>query len=166
MSEFIRRYDTFDSDDKKRVDRFLIRLLESGMYMRGWTGEGPYPLTSEETLTGREDQPGIDLRVTQSIQDLENIISDLNNLDGLGDLIKELPLIFYNGISGELLPSTEEREGLTIYERINIVKGGEDGSIHSCIRMSSNRFCASAYYYLTLVGFPPPFNIDGLSHIQ
>jgi len=166
VSEFVDRYDQYQLEEKRRVDEFLQRLLDAGMYMRGWSGEGPYPLTSQDTLTGREDQPSIDLRVTQSIQQLEQMIENLNNLNRLGDLIKQLPLIFYNSVSGELLPSTDEREGLTIYERINIVKGGEDGSIHSCIRMSSNRFCASAYYYLTLVGFEPPFDLESLSHIQ
>jgi len=77
-----------------------------------------------------------------------------------------LPLIFYNNGSGELLPSTDEREGLTIYDRINIVKRGEDGSMYSCIRMSSNRFCASSYYYLTLLGFADPFNLNDLASIQ
>jgi hypothetical protein len=166
VNEFIDKYDQCQIHDRKRIEEFFRRLLDSGMYMRGWTGEGPYPLFSQDTLSGRDEQPSIDLRVTQSIQHLEQMLEDLNSIDELGDLIKELPLIFYNVVSGELLPSTDEREGLTIYERINIVKGGEDGSIHSCIRMSSNRFCASAYYYLTLLGCTRPFEIENLSHIQ
>lgn len=165
VHDFISRYEEYGTDEKDQIENFLIELLHCGMYMRGWSGEGPYPLSSEDTQSGREEQPVIDMRVTGSILQLEGTIESLNELDGMGDLIKELPLIFYHYRSSELLPSTDEEEGLTIVERINIVKGGEDGSLQSCIRMSSNRFCASAYYYMNLIRMELPFNIEDMAHI-
>ncbi len=165
VHEFINRYERYEVHEQNIIEDFLTQLLHCAMYMRGWRGEGSYPLTSEETTNERELQPVIDLRVTESIRQLDSIIENMNNLEGMGDLIKELPLIFYHYRSGELLPSTSEEEGLTIIERINIVKGGEDGSLQSCIRMSSNRFAASAYYYMNLIRMEQPFILVDLAHI-
>ncbi len=166
VTEFVDRYRTCSDKHKEKIGDFLIELLHSSMYMRGWSGEGSYPLSTTDARQPVEEYPNILLRVTNSINELENIINSLNNeLNGMGNLIKNLPLIFYNNNSDELLPSTDQEEGLTIYERINIVKGGESGSIQSCIRMSSNRFAASAYYYMRLISMPLPFDISNLSHI-
>lgn len=165
VHDFVNRYEQYGPNEQGQIENFLTELLHCGMYMRSWSGEGPYPLSSVDTQTERDEQPVIDMRVTASIIQLESTIESLNQLDGLGDLIKELPLIFYHQRSGELLPSTNEEEGLTIVERINIVKGGEDGSLQSCIRMSSNRFCASAYFYMNLLRMDAPFNISDMAHI-
>ena len=179
--EFVDRYERYDQAEREEIEEFLTKLLHCGMYMRGWSGEGPYPLSSGDTRSEMDEQPNIELRVTQSIIELENIIDGLNDIGNdqrdrgndigneretrLGDLVRQLPLMMYHHRSGELLPSTNEEEGLTIVERINIVKGGEDGSLQSCIRMSSNRFCASAYYYMNLIRMNLPFVIDELAHI-
>ena len=135
------------------------------MYMRGWLGEGPYPLNRDDTLVSNDEQPNVDLRVTGSIIQLESMLDQANMYDNIGDIIKELPLIFYHNRSQELLPSTDEEEGLTIMERINIVKGGEEYPLQSCIRMSSNRFGATAYYYMRFLGLPSPFPIEEMAHI-
>jgi len=169
VRQFVERYEQFESGQKEQIKNFITLLMDSAMYMRGWSGEGPYPLSSVDTNVDYSEQPNIELRVTQSIQDIDRILEDLNDIDergNFGDLVKELPLIFYHHRSNELLPSTSDEEGLTIYQRINIVKGGENGSIQSCIRMSSNRFAASAYYYMRLLSMPLPFNISDMSHIQ
>ena len=169
VRQFIERYEHFNSEQKTQVQCFITLLMESAMYMRGWSGEGPYPLLATDTNVEYEEQPNIELRVTQSIQDIDNMLDELNNIDNtgnFGDLVKRLPLIFYHYRSGELLPSTSEEEGITIYQRINIVKGGENGSIQSCIRMSSNRFAASSYYFMRLLSMPLPFNISDMAHIQ
>lgn len=167
VKEFVERYERFDDNQKQQVRRFITLLMHSAMYMRGWTGEGPYPLSASDTNVEYSEQPNIDLRITNSIQELDQMLIELNNLDGdFGELTKQLPLIFYHYQSEELLPSTRQEEGLTIYERINIVKGGENSSVQSCVRMSSNRFAASAYYYMRLLSMPVEFNISDLAHIQ
>jgi len=165
VNDFLHRYDEYTEIEKKRVDKFFTTLLHAGMYMRGWNGEGPYPLASAQT-TGHEEQGDIDIRVTRSIVDIERILQELNELNNLGDLMKQLPLMLYNTYSNEILPSTDEDEGLTIIERINIVKMGDDGSMKSCIRLSSNRFCATAHYYITLLGYPSPFDLANLAYIS
>lgn len=171
---FLDKYDILSLNDKNMVKNVLTQLLHCAMYMRGWNGTGSFPLTSDAAAVEYDEQRNVDVRVTDSIAQLENMINDLNILHsgtvssdaGMGDAFKILPLIFYHQQSGELRPSTNEEEGLTIYERINIVRGGENGSIQSCIRMSSNRFAASAYYYMRLIGMPLPFNISDMSHIM
>ncbi len=161
VRQFINIYET--TYDKSKIDLFFMLLLKSAMYMRGWIGEGPYPLNSADTVVADEERPSVDVRVTQSIQDIE---ASLLELQEVGDLIKQLPLMFYE--NGELLPSTSDDEGKTLLERINIVKGGENGTgnVNSCIRMTSNRFAASAYFYMSLMNLPIPFDISQLSKIQ
>ena len=165
VKEFVDRYDVLELDDKIRLENILVLLLESAMYMRSWDGEGDYPLRSSDTLVQYDQQGLIDIRVTESIRKLEQEIEQLNDLNELGNLFKELPLMFYNN-SGNFIPSTSEDEGYSIYDRIFIVKGGEDGTIQSCMRLSSNRFCATAYYYMRLIGMDLPFNIDEVSYIS
>ena len=72
----------------------------------------------------------------------------------------------YHKESNKFITSNDPDEGLTIKDRINIVRGGEEGNtMNSCIRMSSNKFCSSAYYYMVLIGFRMPFSISEVSHI-
>lgn len=163
--EFYTKYYGLNNDQKRQVDNTFILLLECAMYMRGWVGTGPYPLSSEDARTDIREQPSVDLRVTESIAELEATVDQLKDIDAIGSLFKELPLMFYNYRNGDLLASTDEGEGLTIFDRINIVKGGENVSINSCIRMSSNRFVASAYYYMSVLNIPLNFDISDMSNI-
>jgi len=167
IKDFVILFETSDSNTRNKIVEFMGLLLESAMYMRGWTGEGRYPLTAMETSSEESDQPNIALRVTESIRKIDKSLEDLSDISAnLGNVIKDLPLMFYNSRNGELSVSTNSEEGLTIYERINIVKGGENGSIQSCIRMSSNRFASSAYYYMKLMSIEVPFEISQVAHIQ
>lgn len=171
VREFIDKYHSYELEERERIEGFMTMLMESAMYMRGWTGEGPYPLSTSSTYFDHSEHPNmsnqIDLRVTQSIAAMDMELERLNEIDQVGDLIKELPLMFYDRHNGELNPSTDQEEGITIYDRINIVKQGENtDSIRSCIRMSSNRFAASAYYYMQLMSMSPGFNINELDHIS
>jgi len=163
VRQFISKYDMLDNSQKDNVNEFMRLLMESAMYMRGWIGQGEYPISANQAVSEAEEQPNIELRVTESIQRLDNSLEELGEM---GEIIKQLPLMFYHYRNNELLPSTNPEEGMTIYERINIVKGGENGSIQSCIRMSSNRFASSAYYYMKLLSIPVFFDISELSHIQ
>jgi hypothetical protein len=166
VDQIVRKYRSYSPHEQETVKELFKTLLDLGMYMRGWSGKGKYPLSSEEASHTSDEYPDILIRVTDNIVGLDNKIETVNNdLEGLGDLFKSLPLIHYNGHSNELYPSTDIEEGLTIYERINIVKGGENGSIQSCIRMSSNKFVASAYYYMKLLGMELPFVISDMAEI-
>jgi len=120
------------------------------------------PLNSEDTNFSEENQILVDHRVTQSLIVFEE---SLKSLGRLGDYILNLPLMQYHKESGGFITSNDPSEGLTIKERIDIVRGGENSSINSCIRMSSNKFCATSFYYMVLIGFRMPFNISEVSQI-
>ena len=82
----------------------------------------------------------------------------------IGKIIKNLPLVQYRG--GKYVKSNSNHEGITIQDRIDIVKKGETTSISSCIRMSSNWFIASAHKYITILGLPAPFDIFKMRQIS
>ena len=77
-----------------------------------------------------------------------------------------LPLMEYNRYSNSFNCTNLIEEGLTIKERLRIVRGGEDyKDMSSCIRLSSNIFCATSYFYMVLIGFHLPFSIKEVSPI-
>jgi hypothetical protein len=59
-------------------------------------------------------------------------------------------------------------EGLTIGNRLHILKTGEDDEhgYSSCMRLTSNWFAGSAYRYLTIIGEEKPFEIKDLRDIS
>jgi len=103
----------------------------------------------------------VDIKVTSSIQRFETLCSNLNHI---GILIRNLPLLRYQGVFN---PSRSERDGLTIDDRLRIVKEGNNtGNMASCIRMTSNWLAASAYRYWVLIGEPAPFTVEELREIS
>lgn len=166
MNDFLFKYQECQEEDKRKVENILLCLLHSAMYMRNWDGVSDFPLTSEQTNYEYEKQIVIDDRVTQSLIKFENACRKVDYLNNLGQFILNMPLMEYMPESHRFLTVNDESEGLTIQDRIRIVRGGEDEhGISSCIRLSSNKFCATAYYYMILIGFRLPFNISEVSHI-
>jgi hypothetical protein len=163
MNELIYLYENLSEKDQKKVNEIFINLLNCGMYMRNWDGKGDYPLESIQTNFPPSEQINVDHRVTQSLIELEK---SCQALPELSDYILDLPLMQYNRASGVFTHVTNSNEGLTIRRRIAIVRKGEnEDGVTSCIRLSSNKFCASAYYYMILLGFRLPFKISEVSHI-
>lgn len=153
---FINRYNKSEFQEKKEIEKVLLDVLHCGMYMRNWDGIGDFPLESQKTNFGIEEQINVDHRVTQSLLKLEKTNSFVLNL----------PLMEYNRSSNVFVTVNDKNEGLTIRDRLNIVKKGEtEDGVTSCIRLSSNKLCATAYYYMILIGFHLPFNISEVSHI-
>jgi hypothetical protein len=66
----------------------------------------------------------------------------------------------------EFVKSQALDQGLTIGDRITIVKNGESDNVNSCIRMSSNVLGASYCFYCKLFKFPEKFDIKDLIYIQ
>jgi len=161
IRNFLEKYENMFEEEQKIVQYMLVLLLECSMYMRAWDGKGPYPLDSESTNFEYEEQIIVDDRVTQSLLKFEKEIED----ESVGKLVVELPLMQYHKESKSFISSTDESEGLTILDRLFIIKGGEDGSINSCIRMSSNKLCATSYYYMRLIGMIMPFDINDVAYI-
>jgi len=68
-----------------------------------------------------------------------------------------------NNYEGRFEMSSNKSQGYTIGERLSIVLRNENN--FACIRMSSNWFAASAWYYLNLYFDVQPFDIKELDWI-
>lgn len=154
-------YNDSSCDIKKSIVDMLTKLLHIGMYMRGWMGNGyDYPVTRAPVPSEREAEVAIN--ITQSISSFE---SSCESLGIIGKQILDLPLVKYR--DGQYHLSNNINDGLTISERLNIVKQGDTTkNMASCVRLSSNWICSTAHKYLLAVGQPSPFDIFHLRNIS
>lgn len=153
-------YRNASPETKQVIRSALVNILHLGMYMRGWIGEGEYPIL--EAPVPPEHVGNVMIKVTEAIASFE---SSCRSLGKIGTQIRNLPLILHK--DGEYQPAVDEREGITIGERLDIVKRGDDTTnVNSCIRLSSNWYCSSAHKYLMCLGFDAPFDIYNLRHIS
>jgi hypothetical protein len=161
-------YKNSDSKQNKIIKDVLIKLLEMGMYMRGWKVScDTFPIESVKTVTPLERQNEVNDYTNHSIHIFKE------SLDLLPDLIKSkiklLPLVCYqkSGSKIEFKKSLSTSDGLTISDRISIIIGGDlNNNPASCIRLSSNWIVSSAYYYLFTVCEIKLFDISKLSKIS
>lgn len=159
IQKFIEMDSNYNINEEK--NKMLLWLLDLGMLMRNWSGQGEYPLKGHKPV----DENTVFTRVTESLAKLDHIFSEREyerEYVNLWKIFLDLPLILYNKISGEFYISTDKEEGLTILDRINIVKG--DKNLNSCIRVTSNRFISSAYYYMRLLDIDIPFHIKDIEY--
>lgn len=153
-------YKNSNPDTKQAIRNALTHLLHTGMYMRGWSGSGDYPVIKAPVPPERE--PEVAINVTESIARYE---AACRSLGKIGTQINNLPLVTYK--DGEYQASNCSSDGLTIGERVSIVKEGDQtGNVASCIRLSSNWICSSAHKYMLVIGLPTPFDIFHLRHIS
>lgn len=154
-------YRNSNHSNKESIKNLLNIILELGMNMRGWLGEGDYPLKEQNASNTVDNNPTVALRVTDSMRIYKR---ERDKLGEIGLEIDRLPLVRYR--DGEYQLSTSSLDGYTIGERIKIAKKGVDNpSMYSCVRMSSNWICSSAHKYLLILGLPSPFDIFKLEHI-
>jgi hypothetical protein len=152
-------YRISDPDTKRAIITALTNLLHLGMFMRGWSGSGNYPIRIAEVPLSRDMEVAVN--VTDAIAKYE---SSCRSLGKIGTQINNLPLVLYK--DSEYQVSTASYEGITIGERIQIVKGGDRiSNVASCIRLSSNWLCSSAHKYMIAIGLSSPFDIFYLRHI-
>ena len=161
---FLEKYEALPEEGKEKVENALNNLLKCAMYMRNWDGISDYPLKSEQTNFEADKQIVVDANVTSSLITFEESTSLLKEYD-LHNFLLNLPLMQYQKEASTFVTSNDESEGLTIKDRIKIVRGGEFETMNSCIRLTSNKFCATAYYYMILIGFRIPFSISEVSQI-
>lgn len=158
LKELYEIFEVSTHSEQEDIRMVVVSLMELGMYMRGWEGEGEYPIE----LCIVRNQVNTDLFVTTAINDFENLCDDLG---GTGVLIRNLPLLRF--VRGHFIPSNNNQEGKTIQERINIVKAGEMAdTFFSCIRLTSNWVCATAYRIMQVLRIVPTFNIEKLREIS
>lgn len=167
-------YDNMNDTDKKLIVNTLNKLLDFGLCMRGYrvvTGipsKPQLPIKSEDTIIPPSQQDAVSDQVNGSIIEFENSLNKLSKTHS--NLIKQLTLLVYQISSDDKISfkeSTDIDEGFSIWDRILIVKDGEKtNNTCSCIRLSSNWICSSAYYYMLAIELPIPFNIRNLSKIS
>jgi hypothetical protein len=148
-------YNKSSNEEQLLFQKSLDHLFLVCMYMRGWSGkkEHDYPIErvpfSDNNLTEKN--------TIESIFELDEI-----NQKTLG-VFYDFPLMIWKN---EFIKSSLEDQGLTIGERIKMVKNGENSNISSCIRMTSNVLGSSYCFYCKLFGIEPKFDIQNLRHIQ
>jgi len=126
----------YDLSDKSSINNSLIKLYEMSLYMRGWDGIEQHPIhnvpVSDAVLT--------ETRSSFAIINFEESCKD--------NFILSLPLILWKD---EYVLSQDEEQGLTIGDRINIIKNGlTHENTSSCIRLSSNTLLITYIYYCKL----------------
>lgn len=152
-------YKNSNPDTKQSIRNALTHLLHTGMYMRGWSGSGDYPVIKAPVPP--EKEPDVAINVTESIARYE---AACRSLGKIGTQINDLPLVTYK--DGEYQASNCISDGITVGQRLSIVKEGDQtGNVASCIRLSSNWICSSAHKYMLVIGLPNPFDIFHLRHI-
>lgn len=161
ITNFLQYYENSSSLVQSNIKIVLTKLLESAMYMRGWDGKTDFPIKSHQTQIYENDEITMAFNITQSLIDFENsfltLPTDCPN-------IKNLPLMIYRQNSFSI--SQYSSDGLTIGQRLDIVRNGVNGTIQACIRLSSNYLLSSVYYYLKYLNLDPLFDISNLDHIS
>lgn len=159
LTTFAQNYARASLEIKEKVQESLQCLIDLSMYMRGWDGVSfeTYPVTMAITPPEFYDQ--LQVNVTETIQKIENLCVELGDVD-----ILKLPLMCYRDKG--YVTNTNEADGLSIGERLEIVKGGEDSENEaSCIRISSNWFAASAHRLMEQLSLKPPFDVRDLRYV-
>lgn len=162
-------YNQLSPETQRAIRRALRQLLQLGLTMRGWLGttedleraevEGQLPISIAQVE--ERDKPRVEQKVTEEHLVLDDYIRGLGNV---GTFLLDLPLLKYQR---DFHASMDESEGLTIKQRLELVRQGDmTTNMNSCIRMSSNWICASAYFYMQRVGLRPPFDIARLREIS
>ena len=154
----------------KDISNILYRILECGMYMRGWkVCSDIYPLSSISTNHNENVQYQIELNVHKSIDEVLEHIKLYNN--EVQKIVTTLPLIKYtvNEKTGErnYIVTPDPEDGNSIFERIQFVKSGDKHkNTKSCIRLSSNIILTSVYFYICALGIHEPFRLEELEYIS
>lgn len=139
--------------DRDNVVFFFKHIFTLAMYMRGWVESQAYPI--EVSLV--ENMNEVYIKVTESISKLEIMVKEFGSL---GEELMMLPIFRYT--EGEYIQGDGDN-GVSIQDRLGMVKSGTSTS--GCIRLSSNWFAATAYYYLILLKVDPGFDISRLRNI-
>ena len=145
-----------DGTYKEVLTNFMGILVQLSMNMRGWTGNGEYPLRAPDTTL--EDYV-IDQRFSVSLTKLNVYVEGYPELC---KLILSLPLVLYK--NGKYIMG-DETNGKTIGDRIKIITGPSSNHM-SCIKLSSNWLASSSYKYCRYFGIDPKFNIEELKKIS
>lgn len=156
-NEFHKLYLEQNDTIKECIQETVKILFDLGMYMRGWMGPNhPYPLIHPQIT----DQDIIDQRVCIHIS---SFYEKCNNLKDIGDQILCLPLSRYN--QGTFTKAIDKEAGITIGERLKVIRGNNTDNINSCIKLASNWFIPTSYLVGKSVDVDFPININEIKEV-
>lgn len=154
------------------ITDIFYKLLECGMYMRGWkVTNDKYPLNEEMSLIvkGSGIENGSDRIEKNVLESIEVVFDRLNQYnDEERKVLENLPLMKMSITNGDVsyIVTPDPDDGASLFERLNIVKNGDKHkNMKSCIRLTSNIILVSVHFYLCSLGIVEPFNIHSLDHI-
>jgi hypothetical protein len=154
-------YKLVNDIEKENIATVLYNLLYLGMYMRGWLNDNVKDFPVKQAIVALEHINQVESKVFSGISKFEESLKHIRK----PRIIEDLPLVKWK--SNEYYISNTRENGLTIIDRINIVKEGDTSdNIASCIRISSNWICSSAHKYLSAIDKPPFFDIKELRTIS
>lgn len=149
--ELKRAWSELEPSQRETLASYLELLLETAFKMRGWKVGLPLPLE----VVPVSDPAEVSLEVSQCLVRLEAMEKAS---PALINKVLELPLVEYK--SGKYCPARSELEGLTLGDRLAIVRQGENTrNINSCVRVTSNWLLASCHRYLTALQRAPNFEV-------
>jgi hypothetical protein len=149
-----------------QIDRVFEEIFYLSMYIRGWKiGDTlDYPLAADDCLDFSAHERKIEINVRNSIDKFYSCIGRIADKQ-IRDMFYSLPLYKYNRKQGTFYENTNKDEGITICEKINIIKEETD-NVYSCLRLSSNALAISAYYYIYTLSGRKLFSLEKLEFIQ
>ena len=146
---------------KSELQGLLDQLYRMSLTMRSLKETDTLP---DDGSGGSIDQETTQMNVTLAAIQLDNTLQRVDSWSR--DTFLNLPLVIYYVRENKFSTSETTFEGHTIGGRLNIVHSGENTTaISSCLRLSSNWFLSTIYYYQSIFGFPIHFDISRLKHI-
>lgn len=145
---------------KDGIDTLLKDLVECGMYMRNWSGKGPYPIEKVEL---DPDTSAVDHRINLSILGIrEKVMSSMAPPEF--KLIWGLSLVRIK--NGSFIPPPGADAVKTLGERLELVQKGHTVGTDSCVLMSSNYVLSTTIRLMQLLGVPISFSLERLVYVS
>jgi hypothetical protein len=149
-------YMNVEDEEKEKIVFALKSLLDLGFYMRGWDGKKDLPLSEAPV----ENQNEVDICVTQATNSFHVALLSLEETSRRK--ILDLPLQKYG--NGRFIYNSDESQGISIEKRLEILKDNE--RLEACIRLTSNWFLTTAFFYLSALGFTPAWDINQMVSVS
>jgi len=149
----------YRNDDKKNyIKDAALKLCDIVMFIRGWPGRGPLPMTSKQT-NGHK----LEIVETRTNKAISNFYDVLNKDHEVRSAILSYPLFRF--MDGRYNRYGDPDGGYNIGQRLEIMMGNRRDSIQPCIRLSSNYLAASYTRMCSILKITPRFKIKKLSTI-
>jgi hypothetical protein len=157
IKQTLSQHPAYDQNMKEALNR----LYKLSLTMRSLRETDQIP---ENGGGGNLDHDTTQENVSLSAVKLETFLQGID--PWVRDTFLSLPLVIYYPRENKFSLSESNYEGHTIGGRLNIVHSGETtNAVSSCLRLSSNWFLSTVYYYQSSFSYPIHFNITTITHI-